>query len=210
MIHRPQHHPITGLVSVTLAMVVAVGILMTTAPAHAYTVDGKLGIGYEQTLTSLGASRLGDNKPDIEPGGLTVRYYTGRLGFEAIVDARSLHLAGQPARWAGFLGLGLHIHLFRAPRVNLSVGVRACVGVHRGVDNVTTEAEKMRVGTSLEAPLRAMFFLSDHFAFSAAVGPVVAFNGKRGNPLTGQHDSIDLSLFRGAFSGGLGFVVFLR
>ena len=55
-----------------------------------------------------------------------------------------------------------------------------------------------------------MFFLSDHFAFSAAVGPVVAFNGKRGNPLTGQHDSIDLSLFRGAFSGGLGFVVFLR
>jgi hypothetical protein len=207
---RWQEYRIGPFVGVALAVFTTIGVLAMAAPAHAYTVDGKLGIGYEQTLTGLGAERLGDNKPDIEPAGLTIRYYAGRLGFEAIMHARSLHLADQPSRWGAFLGLGLHIHLFRAPRVNLSVGIRACGGVHRDVDNITLEAQEMRFGMSLEVPLRAMFFLSDHFAFSAAVGPVVAFNGKRGNPLTGQHDSIDLSLFRGAFSGGLGFVVFLR
>ncbi|MCO4761934.1 MAG: hypothetical protein KC502_10545 [Myxococcales bacterium] len=188
-------------------------ILVSTAAASAfgYTVDRKLGIGFEQTLTALPeASGLDASTPDIAASGLVVQYWNRHVGLEAIVGGRALLVRDAPIGWAGFLTLGAHYNVFRAPMVNLSVGLRVTAGLSRPVNVQTNATQPMRVGFSSEIPLRAMFFLSDHFALTGSVGPVVTFGSSAGNPLTGAADTTTFSLFRGGFSGGLGFVVFFR
>lgn len=186
-------------------------VLVTlAAPVHAYTVHGKFGIGYEETLTALASGTSFERVPTIRASGLSLIYHVRHWGLEAVLGGHSLIMSGQPTRWSGFVTLGGHYNLFRAPRVNLSAGARVTTGVARDVDETTAKAESLRLGVSVEGPIRAVFFLSDNFAFSAAVGPVLSVNGARGNPLTGQKDSVDISLFRGGFAGGLGFTVFLR
>ena len=64
----------------------------------------------------------------------------------------------------------------------------------------------MQVGFAMEIPLRAVFFLSDRFVISGAVGIVGALESKTGNPLTGGKAAVKVSLFKGGFSGGLGFM----
>ncbi len=103
----------------------------------------------------------------------------------------------------------MHYNVFRAPRVNLSAGLRVDTGFARAVDDAGN-ATAFRVGAALEVPLRAVYFLSEQFSISASVGPVVAFNRSDANPLTGARNSTSLSLFSGGFSGGLGFTVWLR
>jgi hypothetical protein len=136
--------------------------------------------------------------------------YYRQWGFEAILGLEAGYVAKQKSRWGGFVSLGTHYNLFRAPRVNLSTGVRLAMGTYRGVDALGNKAPAL-YGYTLEVPLRAVFFLSDHFAFSAAVGPMVSMSSGSGNPLTGGPvGSVEFALFRGGFSGGVGFVVFFR
>mgnify|MGYP006935333539 FL=1 len=179
--------------------------------ASAVATDGKVGIGYEQTLTALPeAGGTSAGTPDVSASGLVLQYWTRNVGFEAILGGRSLIVSGRPLAWAGFLSLGAHYNVFRAPKVNLSTGFRVTMGLSRAVDSSTNVAESVHIGFSMEIPIRAMFFLSDHFALTGAVGPVVALGSAGGNPLTGLGDTTSFSLFRGGFSGGLGFVVFFR
>ena len=193
-------------------------IVLLPVVADAYTVHGKVGVGWEETLTALGDSGryagYGDSSsgvPSIRASGLSLHAYYRQWGFEAIVGGQALMASNQPSRWGGFFSLGTHYNLFRAPQVNLSTGLRLGVGLYRGVNSVSNESAPMRTGFTVEVPLRAVFFLSDHFAFSAAVGPIAAIAGGDGHPLTGAPpDSVEFALFRGGFSGGLGFVVFLR
>ncbi len=208
----------TSIVRPLIAALVAFGLLICAGPAAAYTVHGKFGIGWEETLTSLGDgprfASYGDGSkaesPAIRASGMSFHTYYRQWGFEAIVGAEGANISKQDFRWGGFLSLGTHYNLFRAPRVNLSTGVRLAVGMYRGVDDKGA-SKPVLYGYTFEAPLRAVFFLSDHFAFSAAVGPMVAIAGGPGNPLTGAPEgAVEFALFRGGFSGGVGFVVFFR
>ena len=192
------------------ALIVAastLGVLFTPAPARAYSVDGKVGVGYEETLISLADGGVGT--PDVRAAGLGGWIYIGDLGLELILGLRTLLLSGQPVDLAGFVTAGAHYNVFRAPRVNLSAGLRVDTGFARAVDG-NGNATAFRVGVALEVPLRAVYFLSEQFSISASVGPVVAFNGSDANPLTGARNSTSLSLFSGGFSGGIGFTVWLR
>lgn len=192
--------------------------LLFPVVANAYTVHGKFGLGWEETLTALGDSGRyvghgGDSgeAPAMRASGLSLHAYYRQWGFEAIVGAQALLVSSDPTRWGAFCSLGTHYNLFRAPQVNLSTGLRLGVGLYGGVDPTTNESAPLKTGFTVELPLRAVFFLSDHFAFSAAVGPMVAIAGGTGHPLTGAPpDSVEFALFRGGFSGGVGFVVFLR
>lgn len=184
--------------------------LFSAGEAHAYSVDGKIGVGYEETLVSLSDGGATLAVPDIRAAGLGGWLYFGDLGLEVVLGARTLLLSGQPVDFAGFITLGAHYNVFRAPRVNLSAGLRIDTGFSRAVDPTTGEATAFRAGVAFELPLRAVYFLSEQFSISASVGPVLAVNGERANPLTGDSNSTNLSLFRGGFSGGLGFTVWLR
>ena len=194
------------------AIAVAVLCAATLAPggdACAYSVDGKFGVGYEETLVALGGVESGA-LPDIRAAGLGVWGWIGDVGFEGIFGFRALLVSNQAADFAGFVALGAHYNVFRAPTVNLSAGVRVDIGFGRGVDATTGNAKASSVGFAVEVPLRAVYFFSEQFSISGTVGPLLALNGNAPHPLTGATKSTEFSLFRGGFSGGVGFTVWLR
>jgi hypothetical protein len=151
-----------------------------------------------------------DARPDIRPAGLGIWGWLGDLGLEAVLGGNLVLGEGVPADYAGFVTLGVHYNVFRAPTVNLSAGVRLDLGFSRRVDPQTNTTEDSRFGVALEVPLRAIYFLSEQFSISGSVGPVLALPGGGVNPLTGGATATEFSLFRGGFSGGLGFTVWLR
>jgi len=188
---------------------------LCAAPARAENVDGKLGVGFEETLTGTAQRQVGvlrDDSgkasaapiPDVRPAGLSLRYYLGNLAIEAIAGL-GWHMPDTKAmETSGFVSLGLHYNLFRAPGVNLALGVRVLTGWAK-FDTADGNAEAMRVGVTAEIPMRVEYFFTPAFAIAGAVGPVLSFNRGRTNPLTGGTHSFDVALARGDFSGGLGF-----
>ena len=174
------------------------------SPARAVTVDGKWAIGFEETLTGIPDPSDEDSiLAAIPASGLAAHWFVGNWDFEAVVGARA-QIAGGSTQAAAFLSLGAHTFVFRAPRANLSVGLRLISGYGPVFNNDTGERDNS-YGFSVEVPLRTLFFLSDHFAISGAVGPMLAIEPKTGNPLTGGRDALKVHLFKGGFSGGVGF-----
>ena len=211
------------LVAAVAAVVAAVTAVWPVAAA-AHNVDGKIGIGFEETLTGL-ESRLGTLAPLATPAiagsGLAVRGYVGNIGIEGvfganfhlpdrIVNAHGATLNAHPALEVGaFLSAGVFYNLFRAPQVNLAIGGRALVGVARINLDDGTDAP-WTVGFSFEAPLRVEWFFNPAFAVAGAVGAVVTVATERAHPLTGRRESSEFSLTRGDFSGGVGFTYYFN
>lgn len=193
---------------------------LTAVSANAMNVDGKFGIGFEETLTSVGVRQSRDLAgtatalPDMDASGLAARWYLGNLGLEAIVGA-GLHRPRQPAtgsadtEYTMLLSAGAFYNVYRAPSVNLAIGGRLLNGWSRRNDQ-SGQATAWRYGLALELPLRVEYFFSPAFAIGAAVGPVLTWNFAAGNPLTGVANSFDISLTRGDFSGGLGFTYYFN
>lgn len=202
-----------------IKVLILMGILLAL-PVHAANVDGKGGIGFEDTLTGVGLRQslfnVGD-APDVRPAGLAARYWIGNVGLETIFGA-SLKF-GQQLGHAGFWSLGAHYAMFRAPNVNLSVGARGIFAWANTTDD--DHALGSRYGFALEIPIRVEYFLSANFAIAAAIGPVLHFPSpwradKTGipiavrNPLTAETSTWDVALTRGEFSGGLGFTYYFN
>ncbi len=200
----------------SLSLVVLALAALLAPPVFAANVDGKAGIGFEETLTSVGQILSGDaSTPDVRPSGLAARYWIGNVGLEAIVGA-SLKF-GQTLGHAGFVALGAHYAAFRAQDVNLTIGAR---GIFAWA-NVNQDDHDLgsRYAFAIEVPIRIEYFFTPAFAIGAAVGPVLHFpspwrTDRTGtsvpirNPLTTNVSSWDLSLTRGEFSGGLGFTYY--
>lgn len=186
-------------------------LFFAASPALAINVDGKFGVGFETTLSGLDG-RLGSalqHTPDVRPAGFAMRYYAGNVGIEGIVGATFQSASGTPQQYAGFVSVGALYNVFRAPNVNLSLGVRAIGAVAR--TNTAGVSTGSRIGFAAEIPLRVEYFFGAAFAISAAVGPV--FNvpvSSDIDPLTGDTSALDISLTRGEFSGGLGFTYYFN
>lgn len=185
----------------------------------AHNVDGKAGIGLEETLTAISVRQVFPVRdasgtlqplavPDVRASGLSARYYMGNIGIEAITGASVRLPATGASEFGVFLSLGASYNLFRAPSVNLSVGARVLGSVARA--NQGDTAGPLRWGFAVEAPLRVEYFFSPNFAIGGAIGPAIAINGSQVNPLTGSRDSLDIALTRGDFSGGVGFTYYLN
>jgi hypothetical protein len=200
----------------------AVATCAIAHPALAMNIDGRWGIGFEETLTSLEArlATLGDVAQPVAPAaGLSVRGHVGYLALESIVGL-SLHKPGAlrdandkvlvdspPLEMGAFLSLGALYHVFRAPQVNLALGLRVLGGIGRVNDNAG-RAGPWQLGVAFEAPLRVEWHFNPNFAIAAAVGGVIIAPSANGNPLSGQRDVTQITATRGQFAGGLGFTYY--
>jgi hypothetical protein len=206
-------------IAVVVGRCALVLLAVSAVPSQAMALDlsGRWGIGYEETLTSLGGrqaaaldpvSELAANAvPDVRAGGLAFRWWVGNIGVEAITGL-SVRVPDQdPIELGGFLSVGALYNLLRTPKVNLSVGGRLLTGVARS-NRADGDAGPWRVGLAVEIPLRVEYAFTEHFAVAAAVGPTISWSGKDAHPLTGATESLDVSLTRGEFSGGLGFTYY--
>ena len=199
------------------SLVLACGCLLAT-PAFATNMDGKAGIGFEETLTAVSLRQAlsgNTDTPDVRPGGLAGRYWIGNLGLEAILGA-SLKF-GDTFGHSGFLVIGTHYAAFRASDVNLTIGVRGIFAWAK--INQDDHDLGSRYGFAIEVPLRVEYFFTSAFAIGAAVGPVVHFPSpwrvdRTGiaapvrNPLTTNVSTWNVMLSSGEFSGGLGFTYY--
>ncbi|MBI5610328.1 MAG: hypothetical protein HY902_15735 [Deltaproteobacteria bacterium] len=193
--------------------------LLVPAAAQAHNVDGKVGVGYEETLLGLGARQffpiddgsgnlLSHALPDVRAAGLSGRWYVGAVGLEAVLGFDMRSPSGVPNEYGGFLSVGALWNVARAPSVNLAVGLRAVSALAR--TNTVGVAGPVRFGFGLELPIRVEYFFSPNFAIAGAVGPTLAINSANGNPLTGNRNSYEFALTRGDFGGGIGFTYYLN
>ncbi|MSQ82047.1 MAG: hypothetical protein EXR77_03905 [Myxococcales bacterium] len=201
---------------------VVIGVLATAGVAFAHDVDGKLGIGFEESLTAVGvrqvipvtdaqANKQTFAQPDIRASGLAGRAWFGNVGVEGIFGFLAHIPRGKdapPNEFASFLSLGATYNVVRGPQVNLGIGVRALAAIAR--TNVGTVATDLRFGIAFEIPVRIEYFFNQTFAIAGAFGPTLAVNTARPNPLTGSSQSFDIAIARGDFGGGLGFTYYLR
>lgn len=204
----------------------ALAVAVWPAAAFCHDVDGKFGIGFEETLTGIATRQLvpatdkaldlqAVNTPDVRAAGVAVRGYLGNWGFEGVLganlqftSAKDDHSAAPPTQFAAFLSAGAFYNVVRAPQVNLAIGLRVLGAMAR--TNVSEQAGPLRWGAALELPVRIEYFFNQQFAIAGAVGPNVIINGDRTNPLSGTSKSTDLALTRGDFGGGVGFTYYLR
>jgi len=198
----------------TLGALLCSCVLLVATSASAREVDGKWGLGYESTLTSLGQDLFGNN---VTASGLAARVYVGHWALEAVLGASYHNVPkGSPEIRAAVSAGGLY-NVFRSPSANLAAGVRGVFGLVRNFlpRDATNETRAglqhsgTDVGFTVEFPLRAEYFFSDNFAISGAVGPVLELGRTSANPLTGS-SSFGIDVFRGGFSGGVGFMVYFR
>lgn len=184
------------------------------APAWAHNVDGKLGLGFEETLTSIGSRQWFGSQgastalntrpvPDLPASGLAIRRYIGNFAVEGVFGFVAHKPSDQPIEFGTFLSAGVLYNIVRAPSVNLAVGVRLLGATAR--NNDAGVAGPWRFGFAAELPIRVEYFFSPNFAVAGAVGPTIAVNSSGRNPLTGNSASLDLGLTHGDYSGGVGF-----
>jgi hypothetical protein len=156
-----------------LAAVLATAV---PSPAAARDMNGKFGLGYEQTLGGV--------------SGIHLKYHVRDFVIQGIVGFDLFKPKDLDPRTSVKGSVGLTYNFARFEIANLGVGIRADVGWRNG-NAVTADARKACTaegGTScdtlsrgsrwqvnLEIPLVAELFFTDHFAVSLQAGVLFTF-----------------------------------
>lgn len=188
---RTTHGPLTRL---GVAIGACGAIVTAAAPdAHAKDMDGRFGIGLEQSLGGV--------------SGLGIRYFFSNalcLDMLAGIDLAFVPKDGKTEVSAGFQGsAGIAFHFARSLHANLSIGLRLALA-YRELDALkllNPTATDAVVDVAVEIPLALEVWLADSFSLGASTGILLDFVPKSG------------AQFRGAGAGssapagstGLGF-----
>lgn len=147
-------------------------LLLCAVPATARDMNGKFGVGYDQSLGGV--------------SGLNLKYHVGNIGIWGTLGFDLFKPAESDPRTAVRFAVAALYDFARFEVVNLGVGIRADVGWRNG-EAVTADRRKAAgcaTGTvcplvqeggsiwqvNLEIPLVAEVFFTDHFALHVATG----------------------------------------
>ncbi len=152
-----------------LAIMVLAAALAPTA--HAREMDGRFGIGIEQSLG--GAS------------GLAIRYFTGEsLAIQATLGVDMTIVSGDISAGVA-ASAGLAFQLARSEHAHLSVGARLTVG-YRSLDAfqiIDPTATESDVHVAIELPIGLEVWLADNFSVGAATGILINIVPEGGSQL---------------------------
>jgi hypothetical protein len=187
------------------------GLLALAPQAHAKDLEGRLGLGIEQSIGGV--------------SGLTLRYWPSvRLGVQATVGGSFANGLGEDESEVGALmgaSVGILYNVSRALHANLGLGLRAAVGMRtEAMRNAGVPAGgELRSGddvqVSLELPIVIEYFLSESFSVSVATGFLVVFVPSDGPVLTPKGhggsttpDTTGFAIGAGSITGSLGAVYY--
>jgi len=160
----PGRVGLAGLVGFLLATVLA-------PTAHAREMDGRFGIGIEQSLG--GAS------------GLAFRYFTGEsLAIQATLGVDMTLVSGDISAGVA-ASAGFAFQLARGEHAHLSVGARLTVG-YRSLDAfqiIDPTATESDVHLAIELPIGFEVWLADNFSVGAATGILINIVPEGGSQL---------------------------
>lgn len=193
-------------------------VLLAPATTEARDMNGKFGLGYEQTLGGV--------------SGIHLKYHVRDFVIQGIVGFDLFKPKDLDPRTAVKGSVGVVYNFARFEIANLGVGIRADLGWRNG-EAVTADARKACVkegGTScdtlsrgsrwqvnLEVPLVAELFFTDHFAVSLQAGVLFTFVTQAEKALpqsTGQMSSdtaeegFGFGFGGGSLFGAAGFTVY--
>lgn len=155
-----------------MARVLVLALVLASTPALARDMNGKFGIGYDQSLGGV--------------SGLNLKYHIGNVGIWGTLGFDLFKPAESDPRTAVRFAVAALYDFARFEVVNLGVGIRANVGWRNG-EAVTADRRKAagcqagaacplvtKAGSlwqvNIEVPLVAEVFFSDHFALHLATG----------------------------------------
>jgi hypothetical protein len=176
--------------------------LAAATPAQAKDLNGRFGLGLEQSLGGV--------------SGVTLRYWPGaKFGILATIGADVLtqtdfkFLNTKVAASAGFV-----YNFAESLHANLGAGLRLAIGFETNY-NSSEESDGAVFQFDIELPVMTEFFLSDSFSVSLAVGVVIAmiplsgavFKGA-GVPDTESYSAETIHFGIGSFTSQLGIVYY--
>lgn len=194
-------------------------ILGVAVPVAARDMNGKFGVGYDQSLGGV--------------SGLNLKYHVGNVGIWGTLGFDLFKPAESDPRTAVRFAVAVLYDFARFEIVNLGVGLRADVGWRNG-EAVTADRRKAAgctAGTAcplvtkadslwqvnLEIPLVAEIFFTDHFALHVATGLTftilttddVALPQDTGRLSTGTKEKgFGFGIGNGSLFGSAGFTVY--
>jgi len=163
-----------ALIASHLACVcVLVGASLVASSAHAREMDGRFGIGLEQ---SLGGAN-----------GLALRYFTSEsLALQATLGVDMTIVSGDIS--AGVrASAGLAFQLARSEHAHLSVGARLTVGYRSlgALQIIDPTATTSDVHLAIELPIGLEVWLADNLSIGAATGILINIVPDGGSQLAG-------------------------
>jgi hypothetical protein len=191
----------------TAALAATLTALCLCAPAHAKDMNGKLGVGLEQSLGGV--------------TGIALRYWPGAaFGIVGVVGVDIISIKEEDRRGLAttFTGsVGFAYNFARSLHANLSAGARLALGYQS--KRAAQLVEPLRTGSILqvivEIPVALEFFLSDNFSVGVATGLMFVFVPKDGAALDGKGHgetkiprSIGIGIGSGAITGTLSAVYY--
>ncbi len=167
-----------ALTRLAVAISTCAAIFTGAAPrAHAKDMDGRFGIGLEQSLGGV--------------SGLGIRYFVSnalRLDLLTGIDLAFVPKDGKTEVSAGFQGsTGIAFHFARSLHANLSIGFRLALA-YRELDALkllNPTATDAVVDVSIEIPLALEVWLADSFSLGASTGILLDFVPKSGAQFRG-------------------------
>ncbi len=178
-------------------------VALAAPGALAREMDGRFGVGLEQTLGGA--------------GGLAIRYFTGpTLAIAGTLGVDMTIVDGDVS--AGVTSsLGAHFQLARSEHAHLSVGLRATLGYRsldafRLIDPTATDSD---LHVAIEIPLGLEVWLADNLSVGAATGVLVNIVPSGGSQLSGDGPgttapagSIGVGLGAGSLTGTLSMLYY--
>ncbi len=178
-----------------------------SSPALAKDLNGRLGVGLEE---SLGGAT-----------GLAIRYWPGEaFGIGIVLGATGESGAADSSSFdfSAEAGLRLVYNFARSLHANLGFGAGVAFGSRSKVENLEIQGETTSATQlNLEVPVIAEFFLSDNFSLSVATGFLFQFVGNeraggvmdvKGQGATASKDVLAIGLGAGSIRATLGAVYY--
>ena len=147
-----------GLCALALA-----GLLLAGATASAKDMNGKFGVGFDQSFGGV--------------SGLDLKYFLGDIQISLTPGFEMFKPSSGSAAIAFNVALGGIYNFARSDQANLGFGIRGSLGYRN------KQAGDCLSG-AIEFPLVAEYFFSDHFAIHGGVAIVLSIQGTKGAALT--------------------------
>ncbi|NOZ00354.1 MAG: hypothetical protein GXP54_00495 [Deltaproteobacteria bacterium] len=139
--------------------------VVVSMPASARDMNGKFGLGFDQTLAGV--------------SGISAKYWIGDFAIRGILGIDFVVPRSGGTKTGVNFALGMIYNFARSEAANLGIGVMADLGYR----NAASTGGDSVIQVNVEVPLTAEVFVTDHFSFHISVGIAIAIIPQAGTAL---------------------------
>lgn len=162
-----------SLIRTAFLAVVLVAVMAPAHQARARDMNGKFGLGFDQTLAGV--------------SGISAKYWIGNFGIRGVLGLDFVVPRSGGTRTGVNFALGMIYNFARTEAANLGIGVMADLGYK----NAAATGSSSSIQVNVEVPMTAEIFVTDHFSFHISVGLAIAIIPSGGTALGDARPKMD-------------------